>query len=346
MTTTRDTFSQDSPNSNDSITLNQPVVKNFRPVQGLAGIYRCADTDGLATLCPCTVSDDENEAHFVDKRSDAERIILEDAGLIIDLRTPSERNSFLAERWMSRAPGGPFQIFNAYDIPSIHRYYTESSSEEKRHLCRKRVVLRLDVLQTLRFFEYVEKHWFSASDKFRSVIYHVFDSHALHNLRIDRLNERGLVGLNEIILETGKSELCLALKAMTIYVESLPVSSLRTFPIIIHCVQGKDRTGILVMLCQSIMGLSDCDIIDCYHKSEYYIRSDSALGNKIRSKERGRINKGIFMASPRHVMETTIHGLRRRYGSIDPEYLENIGFHQGWRTRFRKVMTVDCPSRL
>ena len=70
------------------------------------------------------------------------------------------------------------------------------------------------------------------------------------------LNDRGLFGLNQIILETGKEQLCKALQLITMYLERYPKNN-----IVIHCVQGKDRTGMLVMLLQSILGYSDEVII-------------------------------------------------------------------------------------
>jgi hypothetical protein len=100
--------------------------------------------------------------------------------------------------------------------------------------------------------EYADRHWLSSTTKATQLVfYKLFDGQKLHELRMDELNTRGLAGLNEAILETGKQSLCLALKFITIYLEHLQVDDddgnvqkaedRSNKKVVIHCVQGKDR---------------------------------------------------------------------------------------------------------
>jgi hypothetical protein len=83
--------------------------------------------------------------------------------------------------------------------------------------------------------KYASDNWLTPSQKALSKIYWIFDAGKVHELRIDSLNKRGLAGLYEVILETGKAELCLVLQEVTLHLEQQQSS------VAVHCVQGKDR---------------------------------------------------------------------------------------------------------
>ncbi len=100
------------------------------------------------------------------------------------------------------------------------------------------------------------------------------------------------------------------------------------------------RTGLLVMLCQSILGLDDEAIISDYHQSELLLNPPGSLG-EIKSSaasmatkdRRGKLSREIFSGSPSKVMESTLGMIRQKYGSID-KYLDAIDFDSSWRERF------------
>jgi hypothetical protein len=174
----------------------------------LGRIYRCASTDGLADV------DDANNLHK------AERKILHETGLILDLRSPSERDDGRAMKWSSKAS---FEVRDGDDSGS------NAAAAEKQ-------VLRIDVLSPSRFFAYADRHFLSPTQRVLSKLYMIAQADKAHELRIEALNERGLSGLNEVILETGGNELCLALKEITLQLERDNV-----LDAVVHCVQGKDR---------------------------------------------------------------------------------------------------------
>ena len=227
--TTKTAISATKENGNDKIISS--VIKNFRQVTGFKLLYRCASTDGLGDLLYL----DDNDY----KTSSPEYKILHDIGLILDLRSPSERNEKKAREWMSIAPGGEFTI------TTFDRNQRRSSVLNMDHNS-KRNVLRIDVLSPSRLFEYLSQNWITTPQQKVQYMFNVaFDSNKLHEMRMDILNERGLRGLYEAILETSQDELFVSLKNIVEYLESCVVDdenrACKGKGVVFHCVQGKDR---------------------------------------------------------------------------------------------------------
>jgi hypothetical protein len=297
---------------------NRNCVRNFRLAFGLKNVYRCAKTDGLGDRLDA--ADDD--------LSEGERLILYQAGLILDLRSDAERDEQKSRSWMSQAPGGSFVIArDSFSLP------------EDLNAPRQRTVLRLDPLSPPEFMKYVDENWLKPAQKMQAVLFKIVSGQQLHNLRIEVLNQKGLVGLNEAILETGKKDMLVALQAMTLHLEKNPADV-----VVIHCVQGKDRTGLLVMLCQSMLGVSDEEIIADYHLSHGMMETAAALKKTLSKQEAGKIDRRIFRGAPREVMQTTLPWLRSKYGSVSPGYLDGIGFDSSWRDRLSVALRPSQPS--
>lgn len=347
---------------NDIRTNNSSsLIRNFRPAAGLASrIFRCGHTDRLAQIFANSNNKESTSSfdHVHDTHS-PEYILLNRVGLILDLRSPAERNETDAKRWMSLA-NGPFQI-HEYD-----RYASTPNKEfSDKDQCRK--VYRIDVLSSRRLFDYISLNWLSSSkEKELFWNYYILDADKLHQLHMDVLNERGLVGLYEAILATGQKELCFALKMITQYIEGLQENRLSNThnldAIAVHCVHGKDRTGILIMLLQSIVGLNDEDIIEDYHLSHikpsgknrthrkenlFQTRQNiTKLGveaNKNPSWTSHKLDHGTFLVAPRHIMRQTLSHIRKKYGSVCPGYLDHIDFGCKWRRRLAESLVCRQP---
>ena len=226
-----DDDTQSKPSSQKSL------VKNFRNAKGFTNIYRCASTDVLGDLFT-----DESIIQNYENNRTAEKILLNEAELILDLRSPSERNETNARKWMSNAKGGKFEV----------KYFERGNRKEGDDFeanpepsCR-RIVYRIDVLSPNRLFDYMAKNWLSPSQSVQYSFNTVFDGRKLHELRMDILNERGLKGLYEAIIETSCEEIFAGLKSIVQYFESLELarnikSGCRGGGVVVHCVQGKDR---------------------------------------------------------------------------------------------------------
>lgn len=103
------------------------------------------------------------------------------------------------------------------------------------------------------------------------------------------------------------------------------------------------RTGMLVMLLQSLMGASDEDIIEDYYLSN---ASAAATANNLAAAAvaatvdgsrttpvKGRLDRAIFSGTSREAMVDTLAFVRQKYGSVVPGYMDAIGFDQSWRDR-------------
>lgn len=221
-------------------TASSVCVENFRAVAGFEGasVYRCGSTDRLG-VGDCGRSRSDNI------------LIRKHAGLILDLRSPPERNETAAKRWMEEAAAAasterPIRVIDA----AIHTDDNTDSARIFRDVFTTRYVVRLDLLNRYELLRYARDQWLALPKKEQSS-----ESGCCaptieeHNAIVNELNARGLEGLNEAILETktGKKGLSVALRLMTRYREL--VASSRGIDgnhetntsIVFHCVQGKDR---------------------------------------------------------------------------------------------------------
>lgn len=180
-------------------------IKNFRQAFGVPGLYRCAETDSLAKVIEAGDDFDEDAS-----------LVFKDVGLILDLRSASERDESSARRWMEKSG------FNVM----------ENVDEEE---LKDKTVLRIDVLSPTRLFEYLNKFWLTPSQQALSAIYFATNIRKRNELQMSVLNSRGLAGLYEAIVQTSGNDICFALRTLTLHFEN------NNSPAVVHCVQGKDR---------------------------------------------------------------------------------------------------------
>lgn len=367
-----------------------PMVRNFRQVFGFANLYRCADPSRIFHSTSTTTADVPNDSKNNLNNTDVcdctpcqEIAVLfrEKAGLIIDFRSETERQR-QPENGKQMDPStttGSYQIqTDRLQIPSP----METNSQENAF---PRIVLQLDpVYPREQLFRYLQDSITgpSRSDKKNNVaskepLEHEeaysyppqssVDKNNNKNNIIETLNEVGLTGLNRGILYVGGPTFGMALKAIVEYWEAAVDASnhlpnVELPPIVIHCVQGKDRTGLFSMLCQSIIGISDKDIIEDYHMSEQNLvpwEVDSVASTaaeatlnytygdhpkQLSSSLTPKLHREFWVGAPKHVMAETLAWIRESFGSVN-DYLDSIEFDASWRQRFCSL-TVHGPSRL
>ena len=325
------------------------VIFNFRLPAGLKRIYRCGMMDDLADIISGGTKkedDDDDDDDDDDQRRiewlEPERIVLQDATLIIDLRDGDERrrlnpsetttttnnnnnnnkndsssntdnSSNKMERWTQLAPGGP--------IPIVDMLLDGNDAA-----CRQ--VLQLGMLGRKEILQHIDTYWLNhVPPQDRTDPMHV------NRLRIQEFNKRGIPGMYEIIM--GQSvQVCTALQSITVHLEQRQKQSQPPGIVVVHCTQGKDRTAIIIMLCQVIVGLEDSVIIQDYALSEGQLNNPKALSNILPG-----LDYRIFTRAPRDAMATTLQNIRNRHeGSID-NYLDAIGFDEPWRRRLAHVLS-------
>jgi Tyrosine phosphatase family len=102
----------------------------------------------------------------------------------------------------------------------------------------------------------------------------------------------------------------------------------------------------LVMLLQSLLGVSDDEIIDDYFRSNesFQKKKGSSSSAAAAAAAKGKLDRSIFSGTNRQAMITTLEFLRSKYGSVSPGYLDDIGFDDDWRRRLVAVLTQQPRS--
>lgn len=129
-----------------------------------------------------------------------------------------------------------------------------------------------------------------------------------------------LAGLYERMLEVCGPQLVRAVRAV--------VQGLRDGAVLVHCLAGKDRTGVVVALIHSLIGVSRADIVADYSASAEHLRGEWALWRLRQLQDDvGPAPQAIadaLVESPAGAMVQTLELLDARYGGARA-YLHDRG---------------------
>ncbi|RLP93670.1 tyrosine-protein phosphatase [Micromonospora sp. BL4] len=94
-------------------------------------------------------------------------------------------------------------------------------------------------------------------------------------------------------------------------------------PVVVHCVAGKDRTGIVCALTLAVLGVDDADIVADYALST---EASARFGAWLAETTPGGLDHvpAPFLASPAEAMELFLAELREGHGSVEG-YLRHAG---------------------
>ena len=110
-------------------------------------------------------------------------------------------------------------------------------------------------------------------------------------------------------------------------------------PVLVHCSQGKDRTGVICMLVLSALGVSEEDIVQDYARSEKGLLSVRTHTVKEVCGMYGF--KDAFTRARPDTMIELLQLIRMKYGSV-VNYLDEIGFDESHREKLRILFTESC----
>jgi protein tyrosine/serine phosphatase len=96
-------------------------------------------------------------------------------------------------------------------------------------------------------------------------------------------------------------------------------------PAVVHCMAGKDRTGVVCALTLSLLGVADSDIAADYALSNPAM---AALTAYVREKNPDSDNQPHYYDCPEDAMSTFLADLRQRHGSVEG-YVRHIGLSAG-----------------
>ena len=123
---------------------------------------------------------------------------------------------------------------------------------------------------------------------------------------------RGLIGLGKDTLDHGFSEL---------YQIFSVLADPPNYPLLIHCTQGKDRTGLVVMLILLLLDVPLHVIRADYMASERELQSEK----EARMKEIRAVGLGEeFAGCPENFVEEMVRYINQSYGELK-EYLKRVG---------------------
>lgn len=110
------------------------------------------------------------------------------------------------------------------------------------------------------------------------------------------------------------------------------------YPLFVHCVAGKDRTGVLSALILRVLGVPDNDIVDDYALTARVRPPEEMLRRMLRENgvDPDKVREDPWQAPP-VVMESTLRILDEIYGSTRA-YLSQIGVPDDHVDALREIM--------
>lgn len=140
------------------------------------------------------------------------------------------------------------------------------------------------------------------------------------------MQPRGLLGLGCDTLDASGPEVAAGLRAL------LEPGGL---PVLVHCTQGKDRTGIMVALVLLACGVPAGAVQHDYHLSDEKLGSEMA--GRLREIREMGLGEDFGRTAPGFVSGVVRH-LEERYGGLQ-QYLDGIGFGSEERARLSQRLT-------
>jgi hypothetical protein len=142
------------------------------------------------------------------------------------------------------------------------------------------------------------------------------------------MNEMGLVGLAKSSLDVCKAEVKQIFDVL---------ADGQNWPVLVHCTQGKDRTGLVVMLVLFLLEVDQASIDQDYRLSE------SELAPEMEGRVKEIQSIGLteqFAVCPPNVVSSVHSHITEKYGNVQ-NYLESAGVSKEAILRLKELLLVD-----
>ncbi|KAF9066998.1 protein-tyrosine phosphatase-like protein [Rhodocollybia butyracea] len=140
------------------------------------------------------------------------------------------------------------------------------------------------------------------------------------------MRPKGLIGLSKDSLQFCQSEI---VQALEVYLNP------QAYPVLVHCTQGKDRSGLVIMLILFILGVP-VDLV----KADYVL-SNQGL-ERVRASMMDEVMEigmdGRYLEAPEIVVDEVWKFVQEK-GGVDV-YLDEIGFGEDKRTKLRTLLLM------
>ncbi|KAI8916723.1 protein-tyrosine phosphatase-like protein [Powellomyces hirtus] len=141
---------------------------------------------------------------------------------------------------------------------------------------------------------------------------------------------KGLIGLYHNFADYCGGEIVQALKLMAVP---------ENFPVLVHCTQGKDRTGMVIAMALHCAGVSVEHIVTDFHRSQGGL--DSQRDVMVQEMAKTGLDPS-FSDAPANVLSDTIKYIIDKHGSVE-NYLSKHGFDKEWQDRLRDNLVEKRP---
>lgn len=143
------------------------------------------------------------------------------------------------------------------------------------------------------------------------------------------MQPRGLTGLAQDMLDASKTEIRAVFELL---------ARPETYPVLVHCTQGKDRTGLVILMVMLLAGdsVSKAAVIDDYTRSELELVPEF----EERMREIRALGLGEeYTRCPPGFVDATTEYLNASYGGVQG-YLSSIGITAQMQENIRQTILV------
>lgn len=106
-------------------------------------------------------------------------------------------------------------------------------------------------------------------------------------------------------------------------------------PVVVHCVGGKDRTGLVVALALRVKGVSLDEVVADYARSEANLADTHQVWVDAAPDAAERRRREMLLPTPPGAMRRVVEEIERRHGSAEG-YLRDAGVSEGDIARLRQ----------